>query len=257
MARLHHLALLVPLCLALSAAGCGVDLEHGLDERQANQVAALLEGHGIAVDKARDEGTETTGWKISVPRGELGRAFTLLEANDLPRRDRRPDALAERSLLPSNGEEQARLESARGAELERTLERIPGVLSARVHLALPDSTRLDAQPAPPRASVLLRTSGTLSVDEAALQRLVAGAVTGLSEQSVAIVIAGGATAESTSLLEPVGPLRVARGQRGRVVAFAASGLALLMLLGTALVLTAMRLASARGRDQSTASIRNG
>lgn len=256
MERLHRIAFLLTVA-TVGFGGCGVDLEHGLDERQANQIATLLEDHGIAADKSRDEGAEKTGWQVSVPRGELARAFALLESNDLPRRDRHPDAVPEHSLLPSLGEDQARLEAARGAELEVTLERIPGVVSARVHLALPDVTRLDTQPAPARASVLLRTSGKLSVDEASLQRLVAGAVTGLSDQAVTIVIASGTASASESQLEPVGPLRVARGQRGRVIAFAASGLAVLMLLGTALVLTAIRLAALRGRDQSTASIRNG
>jgi type III secretion protein J len=229
-------------------AACGVDLEHGLDERQANQIAALLEQNGIAADKLRDE-ADGAGWKIAVPRGELGRSFTLLEENDLPRRDR-ATASDDHSLLPSLGEEQARLELARAAELEKTLERVPGVVSARVHLALPDGARLDATHEPPRASVLLRTTARLPVDESSLRKLVAGAVSGLDESAVALVLANGSAPQAASLLEPVGPLRVARGERGRVVAIAASGLALLVALGTALLLTALR-------RHSTPSNRNG
>ena len=38
--------------MVVLACGCGVELEHGLDERQANQVAALLEGAGNVYELA-------------------------------------------------------------------------------------------------------------------------------------------------------------------------------------------------------------
>ncbi len=246
------------LCLAAAglflAAGCGVELEHGLDERQANQIASLLEDRGITADKLRDDGTD--GWKLVVPRAELGRAFQLLEANDLPRRGRRglTETLADRGLLPSLGEEQARIESARGVEIERTLERIPGVLSARVHLALPDPGRLDGPQPPARASVLLRTDRELGVKEASLRALVSGAVSGLAEHEVSLVVARAQVPPDASVLEPVGPLRVARGQKGRVVAIAASGLALLVALGAALLVTAFRLSRPREAAPSAQSV---
>jgi type III secretion protein J len=244
------------LCLLLW--GCGVELEHGLDERQANQIAALLGEQGLSPDKLRDEGADS--WKIVVPRAELGRAYALLESYDLPHRGRRgvDELLAERGLLPSAGEEHTRLEAARAAELERTLERVPGVVCARVHLALPDPGRLDGTPAPPRASVLLRTQGQIGIAEAQVRALVAGATAGLSRDAVEVIITGGIAAPPASPTEAVGPLSVARGERGRVVAIAASGLALLVLLGAALLLTALRLSSQRTRaDQSAPSNRSG
>ncbi len=233
------------LGLFLVAAGCGVELEHGLDERQANQIAALLEENGLEAEKLRDEGTD--GYKLVVPRTELGRAFKLLEANDLPRRGRRglTETLADRGLLPSLGEEQARLEVARGVELEHTLEHIPGVISARVHLALPDPGRLDGAHTPARASVLLRTDRELCVPEPRLRALVAGAVAGLDEAAVSVVVAKAEAGGAVDDVQPIGPLRVSRGQKSRVVAIAASGLALLIALGAALLVTALRLSRSR------------
>jgi hypothetical protein len=123
---------------------------------------------------------------------------------------------------------------------------------------LPDPGRLDGAPAPPRASVLLRTQGSVGIAEAQVRALVAGATAGLSRDAVEVIITGGVTAPPASSTEPVGPLSVARGERGRVVAIAASGLALLVLLGAALLLTALRLASLRSRaDQSPPSNRSG
>jgi type III secretion protein J len=247
--------------VAAALAGCGVELEHGLDERQANQITAILDEHGIEADKIRDEGGE--GWKIVVPRGALARAFPVLESYDLPKRGRRglDEALSDRGLLPGVGEEHARLESARGAELERTLERVPGVICARVHLALPDATSLGTQP-PPRASVLLRTRGAVAsadIDEAQVRALVSGAITGLKKDAIEVVFVGGQP-PTDHAKESVGPLAVSRAERGRVVAVAASGLGLLVVLGAALLLTALRLSSLRAReaeDHSAPSNRSG
>jgi len=254
---MRRLAWGVFACAAVAIGGCGVELEHGLDERQANQIAALLDEHGVGADKARDDGVTVDGaWKIVVPRGELARAWQLLESYDLPKRGRHgvDELLAERGLLPSMGEEHTRLEAARAAELERTLERVPGVVCARVHLALPDPGRLDGAPSAARAAVLLRTQGEAAIGEAQVRALVAGATTGLDRDAVQVIITGGTPAPASSPTEAVGPLSVARGERGRVVAIAASGLALLVLLGAALVLTALRLSALRARgDQSAPS----
>jgi type III secretion protein J len=238
--------LIASVILAATLVGCSAEIEHGLDERQANQIAALLDEHGVTADKARDDGSDA--WKIVVPRGDLARSFELLEAYDLPRRDRHgmEEALAEHGLIPSIAEERARLESARAAELEHTLERVPGVVSARVHLALPDDSRFDEH-TPPRASVLLRTEGQAAIGDREVRALVAGATSGLAADAVSVVITSGRAATEVAPLEPVGPVRVARGEKTRVVAIAASGVGLVLLLGAALLFTALRLVSLRGR----------
>jgi type III secretion protein J len=245
---------LASLLLVAAWAGCSAEIEHGLDERQANQIAALLDEHGVEAEKTRDDGSEA--WKILVPRAELARSFELLESYDLPRRDRRgmQETLADHGLVPSMGEDQARLEAARAAELERTLERVPGVVSARVHLAFADPTQLDGHAAPPRASVLLRTDGRAAISDREVRTLVAFATSGLQPESVNVVMTAGRAADGNPL-EPVGPLRVAHGERGRVVAIAASGLALLILLGAALLFTALRLTSLRSRTVDSGSPR--
>ncbi len=239
-------------CLGLLAStaivglgGCGVELEHGLDERQANQIAAVLDANGVSAEKLRDDGTD--GWKIVVPKTEMARAFRLLEANDLPRRDRRGmnELLADRSLLPSQSEEQARMELARGVELERTLEHVPGVISARVHLAL-QANGLDGTAVAGRASVLVRTSGTVSIDSAGVQSLVTGSVQGIVARDVNVVFTGVAPEGNAA---PANALAVrSASERGPLTAALASGLALLILLGGALLWTALRLSSQRTRE---------
>jgi type III secretion system YscJ/HrcJ family lipoprotein len=236
------------LACLLGFAACGVELEHGLDERQANQVAALLESAGVAATKERDP---AGGFKIVVPRGELGRSFALLEANDLPRRGPKglADTFAGSSLLPSALEEQARYASALGAELERTIERIPGVSAARVHLALPSDDALLAATAnrpAPSASVLIKVKAAV-IAEAEVARMVASGVPGLEPARVAVVMTHVDAQPAPPAVEPFGPLFVARGSRPLLATLAASGLALILVLATSLVVLGLRLTRLRRR----------
>jgi type III secretion protein J len=232
----------IAVCLALLA-GCGVELEHGLEERQANQVASLLETQGISADKVIEEGQGGT-FKIVVSRGDAPRAFQILDAHDLPRRGQKGlgETYAEGGLLPGLVEERARLAAALSADLERTLEQIPGVTSARVHVALPPEDLLQSDHGRPTASVLLKTTGPPATTEGDVRRLCAGAVHALAPADVSVVFADARLAAPEIALDHVGPVKVARGQRATLAAIAASGLALLLVLGVAVLVTTLRIA---------------
>jgi type III secretion protein J len=240
--------------LAVGVAGCGLELEHNLDERQANGIVAVLEQAGVSADKAPEEG-QADAYKIVVPRSEAGRAFALLEARDLPRRGQRglSETFAKDSLLPSPVEDRARFAAALGAELERTLERVPGVAAARVHLALPAEEPLVGASAHgrPTASVLLRAGAApLGIGELDVKRLVAGAVPGLQAADVGVVVAGAAVEPAPPPFERVGPLKVARESRTLTATLATSALGIIVLLALGLAYTALRLGQLRRRARS-------
>ena len=239
------------LLMVCALAGCGVELEHGLDERQqANEIASVLESAGISADKTPEDG-QANAYKILVARAEAGRAFALLEAHDLPKRSWRglSDTFSGGTLLPSPTEDRARYGAALAAELERSLEEIPGVVSARVHLALPPEESLvgEAAHARPTASVLLKTHHTLPLAEADVRRLVAGAVHGLQPADVGVVMAAGVVNPGAPPLDRVGPLRVAHESRMLTAALATSGLVVILLLSLGLVFAALRLGQMRRR----------
>jgi len=232
---------LVPFVLLL--AGCGVELEHGLDERQANQVIAALAENGIAADKEADgQGSFT----ISVGRADTARAVEALEARDLPRpRVKEPSGSL---FLPSAVEERARLAATTAAELERTLEALPDVLAARVHVALPPEELLPGETprVRPSASVMVKTRGARQIVTADVQRLVAGAVPSLQPSDVAVLVAPG-PGDVTPEMERLGPLRVAKESRATAATLAASGLVVIALLALGLALLGLRLQRARRR----------
>jgi type III secretion protein J len=240
--------------LALGGA-CSTNILHGIDERAANDAARALERAGIGAEKVADDdvATGSTGgarFTLRVSRGDGARALDLLRALGLPREQRHGflETYGQPSLIPTPSEERARYVDALAGEIERTLEGVDGVVSARVHLVLEeeDPLAVDAKPrAGARAAVLLTTlPGRTPNAREDVQRLVAGSVSGLDAAAVAVVVAAAAAAPAgAATLTAVGPLRVTPGSRALLVGALAAGLGLLALLAALLLVTARRLAA--------------
>ncbi len=223
------------LCGALVLLGCNVPIAVGLDENDANHAVVALEKNGVAADKERDPESEGH-WRVSVARDDASSAAGVLSSESLP-----PPAspglletLGQSSMVPSRASEQAKFVAGTAGELERSLRSLDGVVSVRVHLAIPvqDALAPDEAALPPSASVLLRHRGAAPpIANNDVQRLVAGAVPGLSPAQVSVVLvpvpAPGRLAERE--LSRFGPVTVTRGSvfplRGIV------GSALLLNLG--------------------------
>jgi type III secretion protein J len=242
---------------ALVSSGCSTNILHGIDERAANDAARALERAGIGAEKiAQDDVGVGSGagtrFTVRVARGDGARALDLLSALGLPR-DRRhgfSETYGQPSLIPTPSEEHARYLDALTGEIERTLQEVDGVVSARVHLVPEEADPLavDGKPrAAARAAVLITTRpGQTPIAERDVQRLVAGSVAGLDAAAVVVVFTAAtapATADAEIALAQVGPLRVSPGSRTVLVAALAAGLGLLALLAGLLLLTARRLAA--------------
>ena len=243
--------------LAALGGACSTNILHGIDERAANDAARALERSGIGAEKVVEEGGAASGgtrFTLRVARGDGARALDLLRALGLPREPRHgfSETYGQPSLIPTPSEERARYVDALAGEIERTLEGVDGVVSARVHLVLEeeDPLAVDTKPrASARAAVLLTTRpGRTPIAREDVQRLVAGSVSGLDAAAVAVVVtAAPAIAEDeptgATMLAAVGPLRVTPGSRSLLIGAFAAGLGLLALLAGLLLLTARRLAA--------------
>ncbi len=245
-------ALTVALWFALALGGCDAAIAGGLDEAQANEIVVALDGQGISALKAREEGaSETPTFRVDVSREETARALTALRTAELPRARERgiEEVFGAGGLVPTATEERARFTAALSGELVRTLESIDGVLDARVHLALPErrDLPLDAPPARPRASVLIkyRRGPTRPWDDASVRALVAGAVDGLDAADVTVVgvPAPAPPTGAQAALVRFGPIAVTRGSAGALKALLAASL----LLNVAVTLGAALLSRRRAR----------
>jgi type III secretion system YscJ/HrcJ family lipoprotein len=176
---------------ALFVAGCNVPIAVGLDESDANHAVVALEKSGVAADKERDPDAEGR-WRISVAHDDASSAAGILSAESLPPAASPGllDAMGQGSIVPSQASEQAKFVVGTAGELERSLRSLDGVVSVRVHLAIPaqDALTPTENPMPASASVLLRHRGAappIAVGD--IQRLVAGAVPGLTAAQVSVV----------------------------------------------------------------------
>jgi type III secretion system YscJ/HrcJ family lipoprotein len=195
--------------------GCSVAVATNLDEPDANQAVALLERAGLGPEKEKD--TDHEGhFRVRVPSPESGAAIGILAQENLPPKPSPGvlETLGQAGVVPSRLAERARWTTGVAGDLERSLRTLDGVLSARVHLAVPERDSLDPE-APTEhatASVLLRHRG-LAPPLAALeiQRLVAGAVPGLEPERVSVVLT---PTPGLHLPEPdlqhIGPITVTR-----------------------------------------------
>ncbi len=242
------------LVAVIATAACSTNILHGIDERSANDATAALERAGIGAEKLPDEGASTgsgASYTIRVAHGDGTRAVDLLAALGLPREKRRgfAETYGQPSLIPTPSEERARYLDATAGEIERTLETVDGIVSARVHLVLEESDPLAAEVKPKsaaRAAVLLKARpGAAPIAAADVQKLVAGSVAGLDATAVSVVVTSAADpGEATAAaLAPLGPLRLSPGTRPLLVGAVVAALLVLALLATLLLVTARRLAA--------------
>ena len=206
------------LCATLLSLGCQTPAQNRLSEPQANEVIVALHEQGIGATKKASDGAGAEGqFDVLVTSGDLGRALGVLEAADLPRSvdPGLNDIFGQGGLVPTATEERARYHSAVAGELAESIERIDGVLDARVHLAIPDRRTfvLDEAPPQPRGSVLIKyRAGAPPYDEAQVRALVAGAVEGMLPENISVVgIPGRASTTKQAALASLGPFSVARG----------------------------------------------
>ena len=152
--------LLVLLACLLLAACSQVSMYSDLDERQANEVLAALLAADIGADKRTS--LSKTGWEIRVDRGDFSRAMQVLQALGLPRQQYATmcDVFRKEGLASSAIEEKARYICSRQQELARTLSSYPGVVEARVHIALQERDDLGGPGDSSAAVVIFQQPGS-------------------------------------------------------------------------------------------------
>lgn len=215
------------LAFALVLTACGDredrDVVRVPDEREAIEIIDLLQSslrvkypELIAIKVATKDGQKTV-WQVKVleaSQTELDDALGVLVKNSRPqvKYPGYDEMFSAGKLIPSETEDRARYIHAKEGELQNTLIAIPGVVDARVNIAMPKEPR-GAEPkdkTPPSASVVLKfrdaefarmyaeestAEGTASAsdpkaisDVAMVRRSVAHGVEGLLPENVAVMV---------------------------------------------------------------------
>jgi type III secretion protein J len=157
------------------------------DGRMHAPAARCLQ-HGIPAERVFGKSGRIT---VRVDDSRFGEAVRILNDNGLPKQDfvTLGKVFENNWMLSSPVRERIQLMFALGQELSRTVSEIDGVLSARVHLVLPENDPLRQQLVPSSASVFLRHPAQLRVSELVpqIKMLVANGVAGLSYDKVSVI----------------------------------------------------------------------
>lgn len=189
--RTLALAFLLVLVAVLLTA-CDTPIASDLSEDEAQEALVVLQRYGVAASKQRvGEGKEAT-WSLMVPETQATQANQILDRYELPRK--KPDGLAEvfsaSGLIPTAVEEKAKYLMALQGELAHTLEIVDGVVSARVHIVLPERDPLsETGGEAATAGVFIKYRGDhepLTNEE--IKQIVSHAVDGLESVQVAVVM---------------------------------------------------------------------
>jgi flagellar M-ring protein FliF len=157
----------------------------GLPEAEKSRVIDALKNSGVAVSL-----DPVTG-DVLVPNGSYHSARMTLAAQGLPASAASGyEQLDSIQMGSSRSVEAARLKQSQEVELARSISEIDMVMSARVHLALPDKEVFVRQQAEPTASVFLqlargRSLGSSKVE--AITHLVSASIPNLTKENVSVV----------------------------------------------------------------------
>jgi type III secretion protein J len=184
-------ALLALAAAAVLLAGCQrAELYTGLNEREANEMVAVVEGAGFTASKSTPDNGKT--WTLDAPKGEFPQEVALLQARGYPR-DRYEslgDVFKKQGFVSSPTEERARMMFGLSQELSHTISEIDGVVDARVHLAMPQDDPLADTQKPASASVFIKydPSVDLTSQIGSIKALVVNSIEGLPYDKVTVVL---------------------------------------------------------------------
>lgn len=247
--------------LSLAVAGCEVNLYSNLTEADANQMMAILMANGVDATKV-SAGKE--GFTVTVAKDDMLHAIALLEDNGLPReKGASLGKVFEKSgLMSTPFEERVRYIYALGEEVAQTLEQIDGVITARVHIVLPEAPQLGQPIRPSSAAVFVKHLPNVDLDffVPRIRRLVSSSIEGLNYDAVTVVLTAATSLrpatsppqQDASLVQVLPGVMVRPEDAGRVQLYAMVGGGTIGALGLLIGIVTVFLLRGRSRKQKAA-----
>jgi type III secretion protein J len=239
-ARSRAVSILALLVALLLLAGCSkmANLQVGLLDNDANEMVLVLTRIGISVEKQKNK----EGVTLVVKEEDISRATEAMNAAGLPRRSlsNLGEVFKKQGMISSPMEERVRYIHGLSEELESTLRQFDNVISARVHVVLPERIAPGEPIQPSSAAVFVKFRAPLDEDMVTprIRRLVASSIPGLGgddgRNKVSVVMMKGEDAPLPLQWVTVGPFTVAaKSARGVFWSLAGMGIVALAALGAA------------------------
>ncbi|MET3633165.1 type III secretion system inner membrane ring lipoprotein SctJ [Burkholderia sp. 572] len=183
----------VTLSAAFAVAGltaCGnAALFDQINEADANEMLSVLGRAGVPAQKDQ---RSTNGWRLAVASSDVSLALEILNSAGLPRERYKTigELFPKEGLISTPVEEHMRSIYAISQELSRTISKIDGVITARVHLSIPRREPLLRVQQTPTASVFVKYRAEVSMQQntLAIKDLVVGAIKDLDRANVTVAL---------------------------------------------------------------------
>lgn len=178
------------MLLVLLGAGCGKSaLYSNISEKQANQMIALLKSRNLPVSKAA--GAENM-WNVMIGNNSFATGVEILRNHGYPQ-DSYNDmgkVFQKSGLVSSPTEERARFMYALSESIAETISNIPGIVTARVHIVLPESNPYTESLTPSSASVFIAYRPDANIEDSIrdIKYLVTNSIEGLAYDKVSVAL---------------------------------------------------------------------
>ena len=169
---------------------CKEPLYSNLSEEDANEMMSILMNNGIDTEKKIDKKDQSIA--LLVNKDQIPVAFTLLKQGGYPREPFKKmiDIFDKQGLISSPMEERVRFIYALTQEVQETLSQIDGVITARVHLVLPDNNPFSDDVKPSSASVFIKALPSSHLEEikSDIKFIVEKSIEGLKYEKISVVL---------------------------------------------------------------------
>ncbi|MGZ3240064.1 MAG: type III secretion system inner membrane ring lipoprotein SctJ [Burkholderiaceae bacterium] len=240
------------LCAVGMLAACTetVNLQTGLKDADANEIISLLSRNGIEAKKHQTK----EGVTLTVKDADISRATEAMRTAGLPRRGSTDlgQIFKKEGMISTPLEERVRYIHGLSAELENTLQQFDNVVTARVHVVLPERIAPGEPIQPSSAAVFIKYHLPFDQDTAIpqIRRLVATSIPGLSDEDarskVSVVLTQTDIATPSVEWTNLGPFIVQTASAGMLAAtLIGFGLVTLFSLGGVVCLIVMGNPAAR------------
>lgn len=208
-----HIKCFFFICAVLCLTACSrtIEIQTNVPENDANEMVGVLLKQGVFAEKR----TAKEGATVLVPEADIGQAMDILTAHGLPRKQITGlgEIFKKEGMISTPLEERARYIFGLSQELEKTLSQMDDVVSARVHVVLPERIAPGEPIMPSSASIFIKHKKNFNIDllTPRIRSMVSTSIPGLADlpkDKISMVFAE--TQEVKIGLEwtMVGPVRV-------------------------------------------------
>lgn len=188
------------LVLSLLLAGCQAEVHGNLTENDVREIVTVLRNVGIDANRS---GSAEGAYSVTVERSYLAKATSELARRGLPREKfgTLGEIFASDKLVSTPFEERVRFMHALNEELAGSITRIAGVVSARVHVMVPESSPIARQVSKPRASVFIYKAPEADLNSLVptVKGLLVNSLDGLEYENVEVALFDAANAGTPEL----------------------------------------------------------